>query len=264
MIVCGKCGAENFPQAFRCQNKNCNEIFDGSAGNSIVLGRNVTRSSQSIRANGSQRTPSFHAPLPAEWIGRPPAVRQRPEVKVAIVGFSDEAVVRQEPVPLGQVRAYFLRPDASTNEAAGLRLAGDLWKQYMPRARASFLYLSDGEPTSGGGFFGDDKEAGLQEAQTVKQMGARIATIGVRGSTMDFDHLRSIASTPALAFEAELGGISRVFMHATQSMTSHRWGQTGAEFVVFVIDESGSMEEDNKKAEVEEAVNASLALLRSL
>jgi uncharacterized protein YegL len=262
MVVCDQCGTENLPQAFRCQ--KCGKTFDGSAGNSIVLSRHVTRSGQSVRANASQRAPSFYPPVPHEWAGRPLATKQKPEVKVAIIGFSDEALVRQEPVPLDEVRPYVLDPDASTNEAAGLLLADEIWQRHMPQARANVILLSDGEPTSCGSLLGDPKQAGLQASDNLKRKGARVATVGVAGSTMDFAHLRSVASTPALAFEAQEGGIARVFIHATQSVTGRGWGQTGAEFVVFVIDESGSMDEGNKQAEVEEAVAASLALLRRL
>ena len=261
MVTC-TCGAQNPAGTFKCQ--SCGAMFDGSAGNTVLLSRRVTVPRQSVRTGAIQGAGSFHPPIPRDWAGRPPVVQQKPEVKVAIVGFSEEAEVRQTPVPPDLVRAYFLKPDSSTNEAAGLRLAGELWQKYMPNARANAILLGDGEPTSGGGFFGSDKEAALKEAHELKQRGARIATIGVHGSTMDFKHLQSVASTPALAFDAHVGGIARVFVHATQTVTSHRWGQTGAEFVAFVIDESGSMAEDNKKTEVEEAVNASIALLQRL
>ncbi len=229
-----------------------------------MLSRKVTRSSQSVRAGANQRAPSFRAAVPVEWAGRLPAVKQKSETKVAIITYSDEATLVQEPVPPDQVRAFFLRPDASTNEAAGLRLARQVRLQYMPQARLNLVILGDGEATSGGGPLGDDKEASLAEADILKQEGTRITTIGLRGPTMDFNHLRSLASTPALAFEAQSGQIARVFVHATQSLTSYRWGQTGAEFVIFMIDQSGSMDEQNKKEEVEEAVRKSIALLASL
>lgn len=261
-ITCDKCGVENSVHAFCCQ--SCGNGFDGRAGNTIPLNRQLSVRSQSIRIPSGKSGASFQAPVPKEWAGRLPATQGRVETRLAIVGFSDDAVVRQLPVPPDQVSAYSLVPDALTNEAAGIRLAGELREKHMPHARLNLVVLGDGEPTAGGGPSGDDKQAALNIADDLKRKGARIATVGVHGPTMDFKHLQSLASTPALAFDAHVGGIARVFVHATQSITTHRWGQAGAELVVFVIDESGSMEEDNKEAEVEEAVAASVALLKRL
>lgn len=251
VIVCNHCGAENLRQAITCQ--KCYEVFDGSAGNSIRVSQSVSRRDFLVRqsSNGVDRSR-----LPDEWRGGPPMIQQKQVVWSAIIRYSTDASVYQDPVPPQEVRPFVLRPDASTNEAAALTLARVMWQNFNPCARTKIVLLSDGEA--------DDKIAAQDAADELKRLGALIATVGVRGPTMDLAHLHKLASAPALSFETQTGGIVSAFVRASQSVSSRRGGEKGPMLVIFVIDESGSMEEDTKKAEVEEAVKASLAHLCTL
>lgn len=204
---------------------------------------------QSIRFPVVQQTASRFVPA-------------RPEVKVAIVGFSDEAQLRQAPTSPHSVGRFQLTPTSSTNEQAGLRKAGDVWQQ-VPGSRLNIILLGDGEPTSSDNMFKEPADAAIEVANELKAKGARIATIGCRGPGMDFDHLRALASSPAMAWEAQAGNLTPIFLQASNSITSNKWGQFGTELVVFVIDESGSMAEGDKKTQAEQAVAASIEFLKS-
>ncbi|HOH52015.1 MAG TPA: VWA domain-containing protein [Candidatus Hydrogenedentes bacterium] len=258
IIVCD-CGAPVEKDAFMCA--RCGKCLDGSAGNTIPSSRRVTVPGRSVRASGSRRFPPPAAQNPGS---RKLEASRGIEAKVAVVTFSARAQVVQAPAPPHEARPFTLTPDSSTNEAAGLELAGKLHREEMAHARLNIVLLGDGVPTAGGGLFGSDSAAAEEAAQLLKQQGARIATIGFAGPTMDFGHLRKLASSPALTFEARAGNVTPVFLLATQSLTVSRWGQKGAELVVFVIDSSGSMDEGNKKQEVEAAVAASIEFLRTL
>jgi Mg-chelatase subunit ChlD len=183
--------------------------------------------------------------------------------QVAIITFKDKAQVWAEPDAPVRIPRFTLNPDGSTNEAAGLCLAGEMAKRHGAGACLNVILFGDGEPTAGGGLFGSDVKAAVDEANELKSQGARIATIGFEGPTIDFSHLREIASSPALALRARAGTVTSAFVNASQSLTQNR-RQTGPELIVFVIDCSGSMDEGSKKQEVEEAVRASLEYLCTL
>ncbi len=258
VIVCD-CGAPVAKDAFWCP--QCRKCLDGSAGNTIPSSRRVTVPGRAVRGSGSRR---FHAPAVQDPGSREVGASRHVEAKVAVVTFSARAQVVQAPAPPHEAAPFTLTPESTTNEAAGLELAGEVQRAQMPHARLNIVLLGDGVPTAGGGLFGCDATAAEKVAHTLKQQGARIATIGFAGPTMDFGHLRKLASSPALTFEAQAGNVTPIFLLATQSLTVSRWGQQGAELVVFVIDSSGSMDEGNKKQEVEAAVAASIEFLCTL
>ncbi len=259
-ILC-ECGTRNPSIAFRCQ--GCGKVFDGSAGNTIPTGRMVTRTG-GPRPADSAILVSRPMTKTAD-IFTPPRHRETATApKVAIITFNDKAKVWAEPAAPSQIPRFTLNPCGSTNETAGLRLAGDLATRYGADTCLSIILFGDGEPTAGGGLFGSDIRAALDEANELKSKGVRIATIGFEGPTMDFAHLREIASSPALALRARAGTVTAAFVNASQSLTQNRRRQTGEDLIVFLIDESGSMDEDTKKDEVEEAVQASLAYLSTL
>lgn len=268
LVTC-KCGAMNALGAIQCP--YCGVYFDGSDGNSIPLSRRVTRTgSVRFSGNGDSVSDRSHYGIklnPVE-IWEPPKrdlVSQNPvDLRAAIITYSADAILRAGPAHPSHFTRFELHPDASTNEAAGLRLAGEVCRQQLPGSRLNIILFGDGVATTGGGWFCDPGKAALDIAKGLKKQKARIATIGFRGPSMDFDHLRALASSPALAWEAQAGNVTPIFLAATQSMTSNRWGQGGDEFVAFVIDESGSMDEGNKRVEVEAAVNASIEFLRNL
>jgi hypothetical protein len=263
-ITCS-CGQQNSAIAFRCQ--KCHKLFDGSAGHTIPTSRQVTIPGKTGQASGTVATQSRpigqSVRFPVVQRAVPRTVASRPEVKVAIVGFSDDADVKQAPAPPHSVRAYHLEPTNSTNEQAGFRKAGEVWSK-VPGSRLNIIFLGDGEPTSSDSIFRDPAEAALEVANALKAKGARIATIGCRGPNIDFEHLRALASSPALAWEAQVGNLTPIFLQASNSFTSNLWGQFGSELVVFVIDESGSMAESEKKTQAEQAVAASIEFLKSL
>jgi hypothetical protein len=268
LVKC-KCGAMNAPGAFQCH--RCEEPFDGSAGNSIPFSRRVTKTG-SVRFSGDGNSISdrshYGSKLNPVELWQPPqrdlVAQSSVDLRVAIITFSANAELRAGPAHPSQIPLFELRPRTSTNEAAGLTLAGEVCQRQVPGSRPNIILFGDGVATTGGGWFGDPGKAALDIAKGLKQQKARIATIGFRGPSMDFDHLRALASSPALAWEAQAGNVTPVFLTATQSMTSNRWGQGGDEFVAFVIDESGSMDEGNKRVEVEAAVNASIEFLCNL
>lgn len=266
LIVCPKCGAGNSRQAFKCQ---CGEFFDGSAGHTT----RTTRRDASVRFLGqdSVRLPALSKNLPQPARSPIPVLNQAPaiephgrDVQVEVITFADEARLRMGPASPGEIATFRLDPDGSTNEAAGLRLAFDTWQQHAPSSRLSVILLGDGEPTSGAGLFGNDAAAALVAAQAIKGEGGRIATIGFRGPSMNFDHLEELASAPSLAWEASSGQLADIFREASTRVTSRRFPSTAADFVVLLIDESGSMAEDSKKAETESAVAAAIRFLSTL
>ncbi|MCC6487443.1 MAG: VWA domain-containing protein [Candidatus Hydrogenedentes bacterium] len=268
LVTC-KCGAVNTLGAIQCH--QCGEFFDGSAGNSIPFSRRMTKTG-SVRFSGEGNAVSgrshYGSKLNPVELWQPPqrnlVAQNTVKLRVAIITFSANAELRAGPAHPSQIPPFELHPDGSTNEEAGLTLAGNVWQQQLSGSRLNVIVFGDGVATTGGGWFCDPGKAALDIAKGLKQQKARVATIGFRGPSMDFNHLRALASSPALAWEAQAGNVTPIFLTATQSMTSNRWGQYGAEFVAFVIDESGSMDEANKKAEVEAAVNASIEFLRNL
>ena len=257
-VIC-ECGERNVSYAFRCG--NCGKIFDGGLGNTVPTRRMATVSG---RASTWKDTTSAGVPAPIEHRSPAPTIR-RNEMLVEIVTFDDDANVEVSPCPPGMVPPFRLNPAGSTNEAAGLRLAGEEAKRYCPNARLNVILFGDGEPTSGGRWHKSDSDAALEEAEKLKRQGARIATIGFEGGgSMDFQHLRQLASSPSLALEARSGRLTAAFLNVTHTLTQDRWNHQGPELVAFVIDASGSMNEGTKKTELEDAVQKSLAFLSQL
>jgi uncharacterized protein YegL len=253
------CGERNASYAFRCG--KCGKIFDGGLGNTIPTRRMVTVPE---RASATVQAESAAMPMPIRQ--RVPALgRGRDDMLVEIVTFDDHAHVRVSPCPVNMVSPFTLHPGGSTNEADGLRLAGEEAGRHCPNARLNLILFGDGEPTSGGRWHKSDADAALEEAEKLKRRGARIATIGFEGGgSMDFHHLRQLASSPSLALEARSGRLTAAFLNVTHTLTQDRWDHQGPELVAFVIDESGSMNEGTKKEELEEAVRSSLAFLGQL
>ncbi|MCL4218030.1 MAG: VWA domain-containing protein, partial [Candidatus Hydrogenedentes bacterium] len=172
--------------------------------------------------------------------------------------------VDQAPTTAHQILPFTLEPKSSTNEAAGLQLAGEVWQQHAPNRRLNIILFGDGEPNTGGGvFFCSAAKAAVKEADKLKSQGARICTIGFKGSSYDPDHLRELASSPSLNFHAKAGNIGNTFLNATQTITQMGQRNSQGELVIFVIDESGSMDEGTKKPEVEQAVKNSIEWLRT-
>ncbi len=255
------CGTRNPAIAFRCQ--GCGKIFDGRAGNTIPAGRMVTRTG----APGSADSSLLPSRPTARTVDMFTTARYREITaapKVAIITFNSKAKVWAEPAAPNQIPRFTMNPSGSTNEAAGLQMAGELAKRHGAGPRLSIILFGDGEPTDGGGLFGSDTKAAVDAADELKGVGARIATIGFDGPTVDFAHLREVASSPALALRARAGTITSAFVSASRSLTQNRLRQTGEELIVFLIDESGSMDEGTKKREVEDAVRASLEYLSTL
>ena len=266
-ILCPDCGEENLPFAVRCRNGNCKKVFDGQEGHSVLTSRRPSMSIGASRlltdaeseAFGSNRQSSFHAMVQSPIAGLP--VSEGQDYLVAILTFSSNARVAQAPATAHQILPFSLNPMGLTNEAAGLRLAGEIWQQHAPDRRLSIVLFGDGEPTAGGGLFGSDAKAAVKEADKLKNQGARISTIGFKGSTYDGAHLRELASSPSLNWSAKSGQIGHTFLHATQSVTQFGQRHGAGELVIFLIDESGSMDEGTKKQEVEDAVAQSVEFL---
>ena len=259
LIPCPACNTLNSAIAFQCQ--SCGAVFDGAAGHSIALSRPRSRrvlphDTQALVPVGTR---SVVAPF------RAPGLQSRSHilrnVKVAIVTFSDDAKVHTQPTSPENIKPFVLKPDASTNEKAGFELADGIWHKYCSANSADIIFFGDGDATSGGA---DPAQAAVDTADKLKKKGARIAAVGFEGETMDPHHLRALASSPALMWMAREGTLAQIFKTASRSLSSRRFQKDNEMFLIFVIDTSGSMNEDNKKHELEHAVDSSIAYLVQL
>lgn len=259
LITCS-CGQQNSALAFRCS--KCDQMFDGRDGHSIPLDRQVSIR-QPLSGEGKRAVVMRKRRFPSVPAVSGPSPQWTPvsmEPTVAVVTYSDDAAVRVAPSKPGAVGSFVLSPDGGTNEVAGLALAADLWRQHAAQDRLNILLFSDGEANQGGY---DPKQAAVEKARELKKAGARVATVGFGGTSADLDHLRTLASSPALAFETRAGSVVSAFLNASQSLSQRSGNFNGREFIVFVIDASGSMDEGNKREEVEQAVNASIGFLKT-
>lgn len=266
-ICCPKCGTANLAGAFKCE---CGEVFTGREGNSIRTTHNCPS-----RRSGNDDSPQLPSPasLPqtAGFLipGQPSIMARdvptrRRDIRTAVVTFNGNAQLRLGPVPSSDLGRFRLNPHGSTNEAAGLRLARETWQQHAPGSRLKIILLGDGKPTAGGGFFGGHERAAIAEAAEIKKQGGRIATIGFRGPSMDLEHLQELASSPGLAWEATADTLAPIFREASTRLADGDSRPDVCDFVVLVVDESGSMDEGSKKAETEKAVAATLRFIATL
>ncbi len=259
MLACPKCGELSPAFAIRCW--NCGEIFAGEGGHTIEFDRlPTTMGSHAHRAGLSQ--PLSVVVANQEVFAVPAVPNKGMDIRAAVVTFASKAHVRINPTAPNDLPIFRLDPSGSTNEADAFRTAGEIAQAHGDGARVSALFFGDGEPTAGGGFWGDHADAALKEADRVKQHGITVATIGFEGD-VDFKHLNRVASSAALCWKAREGNLTKVFTLATQTLTQQNPSASG-ELVIFLIDESGSMGDGTKKEECEEAVNASFEFLRSI
>ncbi len=254
---CQACGQYNHVHAFQCS--NCRTIFDGSGGHSVP--KSQPASSPALPAKG---TPGWLPQRRSDQGGRHPAhtcpIR---DIVAALITFNNRARIWAPPSRPWDIEPFTLRPDGSTNEAAGLQLAQELWQDSCPERSLDVVLFGDGEPTAGGGLLGSPVKAALKAAEKLKEQGGRIAAIGFEGPSMDPAHLRLLASSPGLMWMAREGTLESIFREASSSMTESRT-QHEPSLLAFVIDSSGSMDEDNKRPELERAVKSCLSYLGQL
>ena len=258
-IVCS-CGAKNAAVAFRCH--ECGTVFDGRAGHTVSgTGRPTIAGSSSPVSIRAPQSASIRVPMVQVVSGNGHVEPTGRNVEVGIITFNSKARVHTPPTSPQNVGGFVLSPKSCTNEAAGLELTEEIWQQHAPNSRLNVILFGDGEPTAGGGLFGGHGKAAVEVARGLKDKGARIATIGFKGPSYSAAHLRELASSPALTWEASAGTVMPAFRQASVTIVSNNWMQGEGELVMFVIDESGSMGEGKKKQEVEEAVAASVQII---
>lgn len=186
---------------------------------------------------------------------------RKEQIDVAVITFSDDAEIRIPPCSAHHVSSFTLMPDSGTNYKAGLELVQNLTAGYR---RVLLLVCGDGEANQGGGLFGCPSKAAIKAAQDLKDKGVRIATIGFEGPSYDPQFLRSLASNPALVEKTYSGRVQHSFVRATQTLTAGAAKDNGPMLFIYLIDESASMNEENKKPEVEAAFRESLQMLKQM
>ena len=181
------------------------------------------------------------------------------EVLVSVVSFASDAELVVPASPPGNVGRVSLETAGCTNEAAGLLMAREVWGDVGGECQLNMVLMGDGQPNESSDGL-EPAAAAERQADTLKQRGARIATVAFRADKEAREHLKRVASSPSMFCKAGQGRLLSAFQQSTRNLTLASTRAVSSILYAFVMDCSQSMEGDKLK-EATEALNATIQLL---